>query len=313
MTLPTGLTPGPVPELPDAARLIPEGGALDSARRGPLRAIAVTFVQNRLATAGLMLVLAVVAFCFLGPVIWHTNQVTVNLANATQAPSAAHPLGTDGAGYDVLGRIMLGGQSSLELGFAVAVGATLIGTIYGAISGFVGGTLDALMMRLVDALLAIPLLVLLLILVNIFRPTLGLLIVVISLLSWLGIARLVRGETLTLRTREYVQAVRVMGGSRRRIIGRHIIPNAIGVVVVNATFQVADAIILVATLDFLGLGLPPPAVSWGGILSDGLNYLYDGYWWLVYPVGIALVLTVVAFNFIGDALRDSLDIRLQAR
>ncbi|MGH9062537.1 MAG: ABC transporter permease, partial [Acidimicrobiales bacterium] len=204
-------------------------------------------------------------------------------------------------------------QSSLELGFAVAIMTTCIGTLWGAFAGFVGGVVDAVMMRIVDALLSIPVLVLLLILVNIFTPNLGLLIIILSLLAWLVPARLVRGETLTLRVREYVQAVRVMGGGRWRIVGRHIIPNAISVIVVNASFQVADAILIVANLSFLGLGIPPPHASWGDILSNGLNYLSDGYWWLVYPAGIAIVLTVVAFVFIGNALRDSLDVRLQQR
>ncbi|MGH9067711.1 MAG: ABC transporter permease [Acidimicrobiales bacterium] len=282
-----------------------------AAPRSVLRAVAQTFLQNRLATVGLAIIVFFVLFSYLGPVIYPTNQVSTNLLNANLSPRGAFPLGTDGAGYNILGRLMVGGQSSLEMGFSVAIVATLIGTFYGAISGFVGGLVDAVMMRIVDALLAIPALVLLLILVNIFKPTLGLLIIIISLLSWLGAARLVRGETLTLRVREYVQAVKLMGGSRRRIVTRHIVPNAIGVVVVNATFTVADAILIVATLDFLGLGIPPPAASWGGILNNGLNYLYDGYWWLVYPAGVALVLTVVAFNLIGDALRDALDVRLQ--
>jgi peptide/nickel transport system permease protein len=123
----------------------------------------------------------------------------------------------------------------------------------------------------------------------------------------------VRGETLSLRKREYVEAVTVMGGGSLRIVLRHIIPNTIGTVIVNATFQIADAILLVATLSFLGLGIPPPAANWGGMLSNGLNYTYSGYWWLVYPPGIAIVVTVVCFNFIGDALRDAFEVRLRRR
>jgi peptide/nickel transport system permease protein len=135
--------------------------------------------------------------------------------------------------------------------------------------------------------------------------------VVISLLSWLAPARLVRGEALSLRTREFIDAVRVMGGRRSRIIVRHLVPNTFGTIVVSATFQVADAIILLATLSFLGFGLPPPAATWGGMLSQGTTYLLDGYWWEVYPAGLIIMLTVVAFNFAGDALRDSLDARLR--
>ena len=146
-----------------------------------------------------------------------------------------------------------------------------------------------------------------------FRPTVLLLIVVISLLSWLGPARLVRGETLSLRTREFIDATRVMGGRSPRIIARHLVPNAFGTIVVSATFQVADAIILLATLSFLGFGLPPPAATWGGMLSQGTTYLLDSYWWEVYPAGLIIMLTVIALNFVGDALRDTLDTRLRQR
>jgi len=188
-------------------------------------------------------VVALIAlFCFAGPVLYHTNQVTVRLSLATLPPGAGHPLGTDASGYDVVGRLMEGGRSSLALGFAVAVVTTVIGTLYGAIAGLVGGIVDAVMMRVVDTFLAIPGLVLLLILMNLFTPNLWLIILLLSLLSWLAVARLVRGEVLSLRTREFVQAVKMMGGSRRRIVIRHLVPNAIGVIVVNATFTIADAI-----------------------------------------------------------------------
>jgi peptide/nickel transport system permease protein len=169
------------------------------------------------------------------------------------------------------------------------------------------------MMRLVDVGLSIPQLFLLIVLAVIFHTSLGLLILIIALVSWLIPARLIRGETLTLRVREYVQAVRVMGGSRSRIVLRHIVPNAIGTIVVNATFQVADAILLLAALGYIGLGLPAPQTDWGSMLSNGVSYALDGYWWEIYPAGIAIVLVVVAFNFVGDALRDSLEVRLQQR
>jgi peptide/nickel transport system permease protein len=136
-------------------------------------------------------------------------------------------------------------------------------------------------------------------------------VLVVGGIAWLVPARLIRAETLSLRTREFVDAVRVMGGSEARIVVRHILPNAVGTVVVNATFQVADAILTVAALSFLGLGVPPPAANWGSMLSSGVNYTFAGYWWLIYPAGIAIVVTVVAFNVIGDALRESLDVRLR--
>jgi peptide/nickel transport system permease protein len=289
------------------------GGGTSSQRRRRLRAVADVFLQNRLGTLGLIFVVAIVAFCFLGPLVYHSNQTTSDLANQTLPPGHGHPLGTDAYGFDVLGRLMLGGQSSLEVGLASAFLATLFGSLWGAVAGYAGGVVDATMMRIVDVLLAIPTLVLLLVIAAIFKPSLLMLILIISALSWLAPARLVRAETLSLRKREYVDAIRQAGGTRWRIVLRHIIPNAIGVIVVNATFQVADAVLLLAALSFLGLGLPPPAASWGGILSDGLNYLYDGYWWVIWPAGLLIVLTVVSFNFIGDALRDSLDVRLRQR
>jgi peptide/nickel transport system permease protein len=276
---------------------------------GPLSA----FAENKLAVVGLGIVVAFILFCYVGPLVYHTDQVHIDLSQATLPPSGAHPLGTNEVGYDQLGRLMAGGQSSLEVGVAAALLATVFGTLWGAIAGYAGGFIDSAMMRIVDALLAVPALFLLLFLASIARPTIGLLILVIAFISWLGPARLVRGQALTLRTRDYVTSVRLMGGGPLRAILRHIAPNAIGTVVVNATFQVADAILLVATLSFLGLGIPPPAANWGDMLSNGINYTYDGYWWLIYPPGLAIVLVVVAFNLIGDALRDSFEVRLQKR
>jgi peptide/nickel transport system permease protein len=165
----------------------------------------------------------------------------------------------------------------------------------------------------VDALYSLPTLFLLILLSTIISPSLPIMIVVLSFVSWLGPARLVRGEALSLRTREYVQAVKVAGGTQRRIVVRHIVPNAIGTIMVNTSFLIADSILALAALSFLGLGLPDTTPTWGGMLSNGTTVIFDGYWWQIYPAGIAIVITVVAFNFIGDALRDSLDVRLQRR
>lgn len=271
------------------------------------------FLQHRLAVAGLGIIVFMTLFCFVGPLIYHTNQVQINVTQATQAPSAKHLLGTDNVGYDVLGRLMLGGQSSLEVGLAAAILASVFGTAWGAVAGYVGGWLDAVMMRVVDSILAIPYLLVVMILATIFTPTVPVLIVIIAMVSWLVTARLVRGETLSLRVRDYVLAAKVAGVRNRWIIFRHIVPNGVGTIVVATTFSVADSVLLLAALSYLGLGPPPPAANWGGMLNDGLSFVYDGYWWLVYPAGLAIVLTVVAFNFIGDALRDSLEVRLQQR
>jgi peptide/nickel transport system permease protein len=316
----TGTGPDPVFEetviLPTGqAVALPEGGESSSVG-GMGRQILQVFLENRLAVVGLFVIVFFILFCFLGPVFYHTNQNNSELAlNATQngAPDSSHLLGTDNTGFDMVGRLMFGGQASLIVGFASAAAATVVGVIYGAVAGYVGGWIDALMMRIVDMLLSVPVLFLLIALVTIYHQSEVLIIVVIAFVSWLVPARLVRGETLSLRVREYVQAVRVMGGSNTRIVGRHIVPNAIGTIVVFATFQVADSILLLAALGFIGLGIPAPGTDWGTMLSDGVQSAALGYWWEIYPAGLCIVLVVIAFNFIGDALRDALEVRLQRR
>jgi peptide/nickel transport system permease protein len=302
----------PAPEhLPGA--LAPEGGEVHGERRSSFRRGLEVFWENRLAVIGIGTVLVFVLFCFVGPLLYHTDQVTSNLAISNEPPSGAHPLGTDSTGYDQLGRLMYGGQASLEVGIAAALLATVFGTLYGAVSGYVGGAVDATMMRLVDGLLAIPSVFLLLVLATIYSPGPGAMIFLIAFLSWLTAARLVRGEALSLRVREYVQAVRVMGGSNTRAIVRHIAPNAIGTVVVFASFAVADSIIILSILGYLGLGIQPPKTDWGSMLSTATVYINSGYWWLLYPPGIAIILVAIAFNFMGDALRDAFEVRLQNR
>ncbi len=286
----------------DLAGPAPAGGAVRSRTRVHI---------SPLGIIGLTIIVLACVFCFAGPLLYHTNQVASNLAVANDPPGSGHPLGTDENGYDILGRLMVGGQSSLEIGAAVALIATTTGVIWGAIAGFSGGLIDAVMMRIVDVILAIPALFLLLILATSAPPSTLELIIVLSFLAWQVPSRLVRGESLSLRTREFVQAVQVMGGGSARAVIRHIIPNTMSTIVVNATFQVADAILVLAVLSYLGFGLPPPAATWGGMLSDGSSYIFAGYWWQVYPVGLLIVIVVVAFNFLGDALRDLLDVRLR--
>jgi peptide/nickel transport system permease protein len=273
------------------------------------------FAENKLALASLGVIVFMVLFCFVGPLIYQTDQVHTNLNQTLCPPSAAHPLGCDNVGYDLLGRLMVGGQTSLEVGFAAAIVAVIIGTLYGAFSGFIGGPVDSFLMRIVDAGLSIPYIMVIIILSVVFHPDTLIMIFIIAVFYWLGVARLVRGETLSLRTREYVQAVRVLGGRGSRAVVRHIVPNSIGTIIVQTTFAIADSILILAGLGFLGLGVQPPATDWGDMLSGGLTYLQSGtnYWWLIYPPGIAIILTCIAFNFIGDALRDSFETRLQRR
>jgi peptide/nickel transport system permease protein len=285
-----------------AAEPAPAGGAARSRSRIHLSVLGII---------GLAVIIAACLFCFVGPLVYHSDQVGSNLAAANLPPGRGHPLGTDDNGFDILGRLMVGGQSSIEIGVAVAIIATSAGVIWGAIAGFTGGLVDAAMMRIVDVILAIPALFLLLILATSFAPSVLELVVVLSFLSWQVPSRLVRGESLSLRTQEFVQAVQVMGGGSARSVIRHIIPNTVSTIVVNATFQVADAILILAVLSYLGFGLAPPAATWGGMLSNGSSYIFAGYWWQIYPVGVLIVIVVIAFNFLGDALRDVLDVRLR--
>jgi peptide/nickel transport system permease protein len=271
------------------------------------------FAENRLALVGVAIFVLLAGLSFLGPLFYHTDQVHTDLTQVHLGPGQGHPLGTDGVGYDQLGRLMLGGQTSIVVGLAAGLLGTVLGTIWGAVAGFAGGWVDSAMMRVVDAMMSIPSLFLFMLLAAIVTPSVTMLIVIIGAFAWLGPARLVRGEALSLRSREYVQAMRAMGGTGGRAVRKHIVPNAIGTVIVNATFQVADAILYVAYLSFLGLGVPPPATNWGGMLSDGLENTYSGHWWLLYPPGIAIILIVLAFNFIGDGLRDAFEVRLRRR
>jgi peptide/nickel transport system permease protein len=300
---------------PEDLSVIPSGGNVATSG-GMAKQILRVFIENKLAVVGVAIILFLVLFCFLGPHLYHSDQINQEavLNNPSNSPPGKNfPLGTDGTGFDILGRLMYGGQTSLIIGFASAAVATVVGVVFGAISGFFGGWIDATMMRFVDILLSIPSLFLLIALVTIFHASEGFIILVIAFVSWLIPARLIRGETLSLRIREYVQAVKVMGGGRTRIIGRHIIPNSVGTIVVFATFQIADSILLLAALGFLGFGVPAPGTDWGSMLSAGVDAAGNGWWWQIYPAGIAIIIVVVAFNFIGDALRDSLEVRLQKR
>jgi len=282
--------------------------------RGMARRAWEVFAENKLALAGLVFLVFIVLFCFVGPLFYHTNQVNTQLSNYLCRPSGEHLLGCNELGYDQLGRLMVGGQTSLEVGIAAAAVAVLFGALYGALSGFAGGGVDAVLMRIVDAGLSLPYLMVIIILSVIFHPNPATMVFIIAVFYWFSPARLVRGETLTLRTREYVQAVKVLGGGRLRSVTRHVMPNAIGVIIVQATFAVADSILILSGLGFLGLGVTPPATDWGSMLSGGLNYIQSGnYWWLIYPPGICIILTCISFNFIGDALRDSFENRLQRR
>jgi ABC-type dipeptide/oligopeptide/nickel transport system permease subunit len=290
----------------------PEGGEVGPVQSGWRLAIR-EFAQNRLAVVGVAILVFFVLFSFAGPLIYHGNYLNSDLLSTNLPPGAGHPLGTSNQGFDELALMMVGGQAALEVGFFAAAIAIVIGSLWGAISGLAGGFVDATMMRVVDVFLAIPGLFIVLIVAVRYGASVLSLSLIIGGFSWLVPARLVRGEVLALRVRDFVSAARVAGSGRWRLIRRHLIPNALGVVIVNTTFQVADAILIIAALGFLGFGLHWPHQDWGDLLSNGISYMQDGYWWQIYPVGACIVLVVMACNLVGDALRDSLDVRLRRR
>ena len=291
---------------------LPDGGEIGPIQSGWKLALR-EFARNKLAVSGVAILVIFVVFSFLGPVFYHGNILTSDLLNTNVGPQAGHPLGTNDQGFDELALIMKGGQASLEIGFFAAFVGITIGALWGAISGLAGGMLDAAMMRVVDIFLSVPYLFIVLIVAVRYGPSVLSLSLIIGFFTWQIPARLVRGEVLSLRVRDFVSAARVAGSGRWRLIGRHLLPNALGVVIVNVTFQVADAILAVAALGFLGFGLHYPNQDWGDLLSNGVSYMQDGYWWQIYPVGVCIVLVVMACNLVGDALRDSLDVRLRRR
>jgi peptide/nickel transport system permease protein len=290
----------------------PEGGAIGPVQSGWRLALR-EFTGNKLAVTGLLTLAFFVVFSFVGPVFYHGDYLTSNLANTNLPPGAGAPLGTSDQGYDELALIMKGGQAALEIGFFAALIAIVAGALWGAVAGLAGGFLDAVMMRVVDIFLSVPALFIVLIIAVRYGASVLSLSLLIGAFSWLVPARLVRGEVLALRVRDFVAAARVAGAGWWRLVSRHLIPNALGVMIVNVTFQVADAILYVAALGFLGFGLHWPNQDWGDLLSNGITYMEDGYWWQIYPVGACIVLTVMACNLVGDALRDSLDVRLRRR
>ena len=290
----------------------PEGGEVGPLQSGWRLALR-EFAKNRLAVIGLTILAFFVLFCFAGPLIYHGAVLSTNLGSSDLSPGTGHPLGTDDVGFDELGLLMWGGRAALEVGFFAAIIGIGIGAMWGAVAGLVGGVVDAFMMRVVDVFLSIPFLFIVLVVAVKYGASVLGLSLIIGGFTWLVPARLVRGEVLTLRTRDFVAAARAAGSTPWRLIRKHLLPNALGVMIVNVTFNVADAILAVAALGYLGYGLHYPTQDWGDMLSSGIQDLQNGYWWLVYPVGACIVLVVMAANLVGDALRDALDVRLRRR
>jgi peptide/nickel transport system permease protein len=254
-----------------------------------------------------------------GPLLWRVSINDIDFNARLEGPSLAHPFGTDDLGQDLLARMIYGGRISLAVGLAAMVVSVVVGTMIGALAGMSRGTLGLVLMWLTDLFLSLPQLPLLLLLIYLFRdglkavfgPEVGifiLIVVVIGGLRWMPVARLVRAQFLSLREKEFVEAARALGASPMRQIVRHILPNALGPVIIAGTIDVAAAIIAESTLSFLGLGFPPDTPTWGRLLYDAKDYLDIGPHWALFPGG-AIFIAVVAINFIGDGLRDALDAR----
>jgi peptide/nickel transport system permease protein len=261
------------------------------------------------AIAGGAIVLLLLAVAVLAPVIVPYDPGSVETARLLEPPSAAHLLGTDELGRDVLSRMIYGARISLMVGF-IAVGiATLIGVIVGAVSGYYGGWVDELMMRFVDVMLTFPSFFLILAVIAMLEPSIVNVMIVIGITGWMGVARLVRAEFLSLKERDFVAAARSIGQSDAIIIFRHILPNAMAPVLVSATLGIAGAILTESALSFLGIGVQPPTPSWGSILTEGKNYIEFAWWLSLFP-GLAILVTVLGYNLLGESLRDALDVRL---
>lgn len=268
--------------------------------------------RNRLAMAGLVVMLLLYVVTLLTPLIAPYDPTAQGdiVMTRYQSPSFQHPMGTDKFGRDIFSRVLYGARISLTIGF-IAVGlGVFIGAAVGAMAGYFGKWTDTMLMRFTDMMLSFPRLILLIVVIALFEPTIWLVVTVLGLTGWMSVARIVRGEVLSLREREFVQAAKVLGMSDTRIITRHILPNTLAPVIVYATLTIGNTILVEAALSFLGLGVQPPTPSWGNMINDGRDSLLTAWWISTFP-GLAIVLTVTAFNLLGDGLRDALDPRLR--
>lgn len=275
------------------------------------------YKRHRLAVVGTFVLGILIVAVLVGPVLWNKGTGDIDFANAMRSPSVTHPMGTDDLGRDVFARVLSGGRISIAVGIVAVIISITIGTTLGAVSGFFGGFIDTALMRFVDMMLSLPTLPLLLLVIYLFRDSmrdrfgleLGMFILIvgiIGILSWMPVARLVRAAFLSIREKEFIEAAYCIGASRSSIIFKHILPNALGPVIVAATLGVGTAIITESSLSFLGLGFPPDVPTWGRLLFDNQNYLELAWWMVVFP-GMAIFLAVLSINYIGDGLRDALD------
>lgn len=265
--------------------------------------------KNRLAMLSLAILIVIMLTAFMAPWLTPYSYETQNLALGATAPSAQHWLGTDTFGRDLLTRILYGSRVSLMVGFIATAVALCIGVLWGTIAGYLGGRVDALLMRFVDILYALPFTIFIVLLMVVFGRSMLLLFLAIGAVEWLTMARIVRGQVLSIKRQEFIEAAVAMGLSRWRIIHRHLIPNTLGPIIVYTTLTIPSVILLESFLSFLGLGVQPPQSSWGLLISHGVETMEEYPWLLLFP-GFVLSVTLFALNFLGDGLRDALDPRV---
>ena len=261
---------------------------------------------NRLASLSLFLFIFISIFSVIGPEIISTSYEDQNLNNTFASPGSTHLFGTDNLGRDLFARVLHGGRISLAVGFLATAVSLIIGVTYGMISGYLGGKTDALMMRIVDILYSLPFTIFVILLMVLFGRNFVLLFIAIGAVEWLTMARITRGQTLSLKEAEFIEAARALGYSHSRILFRHILPNLIGPVIVYATLTVPAVMLLEAVLSFLGLGVQAPMSSWGSLIKEGSEKMDIAPWLILFP-GLFFSLTLLALNFLGDGLRDALD------
>lgn len=311
---------GSTPASPSADPAVAEIGAVVTAEHvSPWVDAWRKFRRHKLAVASTVALLTIITAVIVGPWLWPVSINDIDFTARLQGPSWAHPFGTDDLGQDLLARMIYGGRISLAVGLAAMLVAIIVGVIIGAIAGISRGSVDTALMWVTDLFLSLPQLPLLLLIIYLFRDALKdvfgvemgvfiLIVVVIGGLRWMPVARLVRAQFLSLREKEFVEAAQALGASKTRQVVRHILPNAMGPVIVAATIDVAAAIIAESTLSFLGLGFPPDIPTWGRLLFDAKDFLDYAPHWALFP-GAAIFITVLAINFIGDGLRDTFDPR----
>jgi peptide/nickel transport system permease protein len=274
------------------------------------------FRKHKLAVASLIALVVLVLASWIGPLVIPYGFDDLDLNHTKEAFSLAHPLGTDELGQDTLVRLLYAGRVSLSVGLFAAIFGVAIGSVVGALAGFYGKLVDGILMRIADIMLAVPVLMLIMVLSTYFKDKpipggqIGIIILILGITGWMGVSRLVRGEFLTLREQEFIEAARAVGMEDRGIIMRHLLPNAMAPIFVSATLGVADAIMMESALSFLGFGIQPPVPTWGNMLTNAQQYMIDTPWLAFYP-GFLIFLTIVSVNYVGDGLRDALDPKLK--